>query len=136
MTHNRKLCSYGMVILGELHALCTLTEGHQDGSNNPSYPTRFNGHALMDVRGHRVNAPYECVHCGRPCGNFEGGFAIVGAQRVCRPNVSNRPDCYRLITVYNEVMGVRLNETQVGYQQTRPAEGILQRALVSDSKRV
>lgn len=131
----KRLCSFGMVILGELYALCTLTEGHQDGSNNPGRPTRLAGHSLLTTNGTRVNAPFLCGHCGRPCGNFEGGFAIVASVRVCHPNVKDRPDCYRLITVYNEVIGVRLNETQVGFQQTKAAQGILQRALVQSSAR-
>lgn len=126
----RALCSYGMVILGELYALCTLTESHQDGSNNPGYPTRMLGHRLMDVRGYWVNAPYTCMHCGRPMGDFKGGYAVVYNQPVCHPNVPDRPDCYRLITVYHEVVGVRLNETQVGFLRLKGSESILQRALV------
>lgn len=130
----KKLCSFGMVILGELYALCTLTEGHQDGSNNPGRPTRLAGHSLVTVKGDRINAPFLCGHCGRPCGNLRGGFAIVYSGdtliRVCHPNEPNRPDCYHLITVYHEVIGVRENETQVGFQQTKAAQGVLQRALV------
>lgn len=127
----RGLCNYGIVILGELYALCTLTEGHQDGSNNPSVPTRKGGHSLVTVKGFRVNAPYECGHCGRPCGNLEGGFAVVGATRVCHPNVSDRPDCYHLITVHNEQIGTRLHETRQGFQEVQAsATGFLQRALV------
>lgn len=133
---SKALCNYGMVILGELYALCTLTAGHQDGSNNPAVPTRKGGHLLTDINGHRVTAPYECVHCGRPCGNFEGGFAVIRSKRVCHPNVSGRPDCYKLITVYNEVMGVRLGETQQGFQEVKAsAQGFLQRTLVSQTQR-
>lgn len=127
---SKALCSYGIVILGDLYALCTLTAGHQDGSNNPGKPTRTGGHSLVDINGFRVNAPYFCAHCGRPCGNFAGGYAVVKNHRVCHPNVDGRPHCYKLITVYHEVLGVRLNETQIGYQETRAAQGILQRALV------
>ena len=128
-------CSYGMVILGKLHALCVLTEGHQDGSNNPGVPTRYFGHRLMDITGRWVNAPYSCLHCGRPCGDLAGGYAVVGNKRLCHPNVPDRPDCYRLLTVYHEVMGVRLNETELGFWKVRPAEGILQRALMQKSTR-
>lgn len=50
---------------------------------------------------------YLCQHCGRLAGNFGGGWAAVGEDRVCHPNVAGRPDCYRLITVYGEVLGSR-----------------------------
>ncbi len=45
-----------------------------------------------------------CVHCGRLCGNFEGGRASVYGSNVCHPNVIGRPDCYRLITVYRHML--------------------------------
>jgi hypothetical protein len=54
-----------------------------------------------------------CAHCGRICGDFDGGFAAVSDAdasivQVCHPNVIGRPDCYRLITVYHEKLGARL----------------------------
>lgn len=42
-----------------------------------------------------------CVHCGRVCGDFAGGFASTGAYPVCHPNAAGRPDCYHMITVYH-----------------------------------
>lgn len=53
-----------------------------------------------------------CAHCGRICGDFEGGFGGVydgqgDVQQVCHPNVIGRPDCYRLLTVYHETLGKR-----------------------------
>jgi hypothetical protein len=55
--------------------------------------------------------PIYCTHCGRTCANFEGGYATIGNQPVCHPNVEDRPDCYRLVTVYKEVLGSRLHES-------------------------
>ena len=49
--------------------------------------------------------PRPCEHCGRTCGDVEGGYASItlSHQRidVCHPNGPGRPDCYRLITVYH-----------------------------------
>ena len=41
-----------------------------------------------------------CVHCGRSCQTTMGGYASIGQQPVCHPNVPGRPDCYHMITVY------------------------------------
>lgn len=138
---SKGLCRYGVTILGELYALCTYQEGHTTDARNVGTVMMKDGHRLMDVRGHYVNAPYWCAHCGRPMGNMEGGYATItaewppspsgpGLKRVCHPNVPGRPDCYRLITIYHEVLGVRLNETQVGYQKIKAAQSFLQRTLM------
>lgn len=41
-----------------------------------------------------------CVHCGRGCNNWHGGFASIGSLPVCHPNAPGRPDCYHMVTVY------------------------------------
>lgn len=57
-------------------------------------------------------ARFECDHCGRTAGDFEGGSSgmSTGAgevYRFCHPNAHDRPDCYRLVTVYSEQIGSR-----------------------------
>ncbi|WP_433568039.1 hypothetical protein ACQP1O_43115 (plasmid) [Nocardia sp. CA-151230] len=55
--------------------------------------------------------PFECDHCGRTAGDFEGGASSMSrggdSWRFCHPNVHDRPDCYRLVTVYGEEIGSR-----------------------------
>lgn len=41
-----------------------------------------------------------CAHCGRVTRDVAGGFASIGSTPVCHPNTSDRPDCFRMITVY------------------------------------
>lgn len=41
-----------------------------------------------------------CVHCGRVCHTYMGGYASVGLLPVCHPNGPARPDCYTMITLY------------------------------------
>jgi len=42
-----------------------------------------------------------CVHCGRLMNNFIGGSSkIPGVGPTCHPNVTGRPDCYHLVTLY------------------------------------
>lgn len=116
-------CLYAVVILGEVYATCSLPKGHDPRLR----------HRLASADGHHVQARYWCAHCGRPCGNFEGGHAMLqSGQRVCHPNVSGRPDCYRLITVYHEVVGVRQNETQTGFRETKATQGKLQGTLLHE----
>lgn len=38
-----------------------------------------------------------CAHCGRICGNTEGGFASYNGEPLCHPNEEGRPDCYKLV---------------------------------------
>lgn len=46
-----------------------------------------------------------CAHCGRLMNNFAGGHSQgYQGENLCHPNASNRPDCYRLVTVYNHEM--------------------------------
>jgi hypothetical protein len=51
-----------------------------------------------------------CAHCGRVCGDYEGGWAAVtigdNTYPLCHPNWPGRPDCYRLVTVYRVALGV------------------------------
>lgn len=48
-----------------------------------------------------------CTHCGRDLGDNESGWASIRSHPVCHPNVPDRPDCYRLVTVYGEDLGSR-----------------------------
>ena len=42
-----------------------------------------------------------CAHCGRVMNNFAGGYSRgYHGEPLCHPNAPNRPDCYRLVTVY------------------------------------
>jgi len=43
----------------------------------------------------------KCQHCGRMCGDYEGGFASINSFPVCHPNVDTRPDCYTLVTLHH-----------------------------------
>lgn len=52
--------------------------------------------------------------CGRTMGDFAGGASSVSGSRygdgkttyrLCHPNDPQRPDCYRLVTVYGETIG-------------------------------
>lgn len=118
----RGICRFTMVVLGQAYAMCGLPEGHQeDIRNTPNLEAmRWGGHRLMLTSGRWLNAPYACGHCGRPCGDLAGGYAVVpGNVRVCHPNEPDRPDCYRLITVYGEVVGVRLSEVVFKYVTRR-----------------
>lgn len=50
--------------------------------------------------------PNICVHCGRPMGDFDGGYGAVNNDHgvnlpLCHPNALDRPDCYHLVTVYH-----------------------------------
>lgn len=49
-----------------------------------------------------------CAHCGRVCGDADGGYASVGEFTVCHPNAADRPDCYHLVTVYRQPVGLLL----------------------------
>lgn len=42
-----------------------------------------------------------CIHCGRRCNDFEGGYAGVNSAPLCHPNAAARPDCYHMVTVYH-----------------------------------
>jgi len=58
--------------------------------------------------------PRLCDHCGRICGDFRGGHGSLtkgGATfHFCHPNELDRPDCYRLVTVFHEPIGSRKDE--------------------------
>lgn len=45
-----------------------------------------------------------CEHCGRLCGDHEGGFASLNGFPVCHPNTTDRPDCYTLVTLHHHDM--------------------------------
>lgn len=43
-----------------------------------------------------------CQHCGRKMNDFKGGYSRgPNNELLCHPNEPNRPDCYRLVTIYN-----------------------------------
>ncbi len=42
-----------------------------------------------------------CVHCGRKCGDTNGGSGSVQGSKLCHPNEPGRPDCYHMVTVYH-----------------------------------
>lgn len=44
-----------------------------------------------------------CAHCGNP----QRGSAQIDHAPVCHTNESEYPDCYRLVTVYHEPLGIR-----------------------------
>lgn len=120
------LCRYGLLVKGEPYAVCAFREGHNRSETYVSYVRRIRGHRLMGRNGLYINAPYLCAHCGRPMGDFEGGYGTIGdGERVCHPNAQGRPDCYRLITTYHEVLGVRSNETELRQLTVSEAQAIL-----------
>jgi hypothetical protein len=42
-----------------------------------------------------------CAHCERRMNNLAGGFSKgYHNEPLCHPNVPNRPDCYKLVTLY------------------------------------
>jgi len=50
----------------------------------------------------RMSAPMDCAHCSRLMNNFAGGYSRgPTGQVLCHPNATGRPDCYKLVTVYN-----------------------------------
>lgn len=40
-----------------------------------------------------------CAHCGRTCGDYDGGTASLNGEPLCHPNAPGRPDCYSNVTV-------------------------------------
>lgn len=112
-------CLYAVVILGEVYATCSLPKGHDSRLR----------HRLAGAEGNHITAVYWCAHCGRPIGDYAGGIATVYhnhvSVRVCHPNAPDRPDCYKLITVYNEVVGVRQSETQTGFREIKATQAKL-----------
>ena len=51
-----------------------------------------------------------CAHCGQACGDYAGGHAGVTDAAgdlvpVCHPNDPGRPDCYRRVSVFGELLG-------------------------------
>jgi len=43
----------------------------------------------------------DCVHCRRQMNNLAGGFSRgFNNEPLCHPNAKNRPDCYKLVTLY------------------------------------
>lgn len=55
--------------------------------------------------------PRECAHCGRQLPPHEGGWVRKEGWRegvdLCHPDNPALPDCYHLVTVYNETVGER-----------------------------
>ena len=38
-----------------------------------------------------------CAHCGRLCGDYNGGYGSYNGEPLCHPNEEGRPDCYVLV---------------------------------------
>lgn len=48
------------------------------------------------------SSPNTCVHCGRRCGDYNGGFASSAeGLPLCHPNMPDRPDCSHMVEVYH-----------------------------------
>lgn len=56
-------------------------------------------------RGVLTMSTATCTHCGRTCGDEEGGWGSLNGEALCHPNVAGRPDCYRLVTVFHHPLG-------------------------------
>lgn len=41
-----------------------------------------------------------CVHCGRTCGDYNGGKGVINGKPVCHPNATDRPDCFKMASQY------------------------------------
>jgi hypothetical protein len=42
-----------------------------------------------------------CKHCERVMGDYLGGYSRgYNNELLCHPNAANRPDCYKLVTLY------------------------------------
>lgn len=57
--------------------------------------TRFGG------SGSVAKNTSKCAHCERPMNDYAGGTSRgYHNEMLCHPNAKNRPDCYRLVTIY------------------------------------
>jgi hypothetical protein len=77
--------------LGEVAAACS------------DCPRRFCSADCNDAHDclrRRPDPTTHCIHCGRVCGDYDGGTASVEDMPLCHPNAVGRPDCYRMVTVY------------------------------------
>lgn len=77
------------------------TESPQPATSRPTLPPPDSGIA------------YTCGHCGRVCGDSAGGYGSVNNVHLCHPNAHNRPDCYRLVTVYHRPLGELKSENLI-----------------------
>jgi hypothetical protein len=59
----------------------------------------------ITVKPRRKLMTQKCAHCGRVCGDAEGGWGSLNGEPLCNPNVKGRPDCYHLVTVYHHPLG-------------------------------
>lgn len=66
-------------------------------------PTMVNRASQMPGSGY-------CAHCKRRLGSFASGYAAVGSNKLCRPNVEGRPKCYDLVTEHGHEMPCTLEE--------------------------
>ena len=58
---------------------------------------------VKKASGHNVFIS-PCAHCERDMNNFAGGYSRgYNNEFLCHPNEANRPDCYRLVTVYGHI---------------------------------
>lgn len=69
-----------------------------DGSVCHAPWTADNPFAAITASGFRTQT---CVHCGRTCGDYDGGMALVNGQPLCHPNAGGRPDCLKAATSYS-----------------------------------
>jgi hypothetical protein len=43
---------------------------------------------------------WPCAHCGRACGDAEGGFGSYNGFMLCYPQITDaRPNCYHLVAM-------------------------------------
>lgn len=53
----------------------------------------------------------ECGHCGRTdVGTHDAGYGSAEGMILCHPNVPNRPDCYRLVTLHGHSARCNLDD--------------------------
>lgn len=85
------------------------------------------------VASHRP-APTRCVHCGRVCGTFKGGYAGVGGAALCHPNEKGRPDCYVMVTTHHHDLEECARCSQDPYQPLTEEE--LNQSFMDSLKRL
>lgn len=54
--------------------------------------------------------PICCAHCGRMIDAAAGHAKVSPDTYVCHPRIPDGPDCYKLLTVYGEELGDRMNQ--------------------------
>jgi hypothetical protein len=52
--------------------------------------------------GYQARRHMNCAHCNRLMNDFAGGYSRGHHNEpLCHPNTKDRPDCYKLVTLYN-----------------------------------